>query len=166
MSAFQSSLSFFAFNIQSSLFGNLSCISFCCCTLCTDSVYSIDEIAIAENGTAIADLPRTLLHNFGGWYNGEEKVTTISGDVSLTAKWFDRADVTLNGETDIIDIVRLKKALADKSSDIICDIDRDNAVSATDATVLRKILLGIDVVTIGGNDIAAYTVTSGDSASF
>lgn len=132
----------------------------------TDSVYSIDEIAIAENGTAIADLPRTLLHNFGGWYNGEEKVTTISGDVSLTAKWFDRADVTLNGETDIIDIVRLKKALADKSSDIICDIDRDNAVSATDATVLRKILLGIDVVTIGGNDIAAYTVTSGDSASF
>lgn len=132
----------------------------------TDSTYSTDVTVLAENGSAINDLPRTLLHNFGGWYNGEEKATTVSGDVTLTAKWFDRADVTMNGSTDVVDIVRIKKALADESTDLIYDIDRDNNVLATDATVLRKTLLGVDVILIEGNDIATYTVEAGAQASF
>lgn len=132
----------------------------------TDSTYSTDATVLAENGTAIADLPRTLLHNFGGWYNGEEKVTTVSGDVTLTAKWFDKYDVTMNGVTDLKDIVRIKKALVDLKTDIVYDIDRDNAVSATDATALRKNLLGIKDVVLDETEVAGYTVVSGDQQSF
>ncbi len=131
-----------------------------------DSTTSTDKTAVAENGTAIDDLPRTLLHNFGGWYNGEEKVTTVSGDVTLTAKWFDKYDVTMNGVTDLKDIVRIKKALVDLKTDIVYDIDRDNAVSATDATALRKNLLGIKDVVLDETEVAGYTVVSGDQQSF
>lgn len=132
----------------------------------TDSTHSTDVTVLTEKGTAIADLPRTLLHNFGGWYNGEEKVTTVSGDVTLTAKWFDKYDVTMNGVTDLKDIVRIKKALADLKTDIVYDIDRDDAVSATDATSLRKNLLGIKDVVLDEEMIATYTVVSGDQKSF
>ena len=48
----------------------------------TDSVYSRDEIIVAEKGAAIADLQRTLLHNFGGWYADDVKVTTANEDVT------------------------------------------------------------------------------------
>lgn len=132
----------------------------------TDNTYSTDVTVLAENGTAIADLPRTLLHNFGGWYNGEEKATTVSGDATLTAKWFDKFDVTMNGVTDLKDIVRIKKALVNLKTDIVYDIDRDNAVSATDATALRKNLLGIKDVVLDETEAAGYTVVSGDQKSF
>lgn len=132
----------------------------------TDSVYSTDEVVLAVNGDAVEDLPRTLLHNFGGWYNGEEKASVISGEATLTAKWFGRGDVTLNDTTDVIDLIRIKKALADASSDILYDVDRDDTFAVSDIVTLRKILLGIDTATIGGSDIAAFSVTAGDDASF
>lgn len=132
----------------------------------TDNTYSTDEIVLSENGTSIADLPRTILHNFDGWYNGDEKASTVSGDVTLTAKWFDKHDVNKNGTTDLKDIVNIKKALVALSSDLLYDIDRDNAVSATDVTSLRKNMLGIESATINGNDISTYSVTTGDQASF
>ena len=131
-----------------------------------DATTSTNKIIVAENGAAVADLPRTLHYNFGGWYNGDEKVTAVSDDATLTAKWFDRADVTLNGTIDVIDIVRIKKALADENTDLIYDIDRDNNVLATDATVLRKTLLGVDTLLIAGNDISTYSVNAGAQASF
>ena len=114
---------------------------------------------ILKDGTALPSLPRTIFQNFGGWYNGEAKVTVVAGDATLTAKWFDKYDVTMNNAIDAVDIVRIKKALANNSTDLVYDIDRDNAVAATDITALRKNLLGD--LTIGGVDASAYTAVSG-----
>ena len=132
----------------------------------TDNVYSTSKVAVAEDGTAIADLPRTDAHNFGGWYNGEEKVTAVSGDTAVTAKWFNKFDVTLDNKTDLLDLVRIKKALADKSEDIVYDIDRDDEVAATDATSLKKNLLGIKDVVLDEEEVASFTVVTGDQKSF
>ena len=132
----------------------------------TDNVYSTSKVVVAENGTAIADLARTASHNFGGWYSGEEKVTAVSGDTAVTAKWFDKFDVTLDDKTDLLDLVRIKKALADKSEDIVYDIDRDDAVAATDATSLKKNLLGIKDVVLDEEEVANFTVVTGDQKSF
>ncbi|MBE6727172.1 MAG: hypothetical protein E7562_00825 [Ruminococcaceae bacterium] len=132
----------------------------------TDNTYSTDVTAIAESGSVIVGLPRTLLHNFGGWYNGEEKVTSVSADAALNAKWFDKFDVTMDDSTNVKDLVRIKKVIANNTDELLYDTDRDNAVAASDTIALRKNLLGIETVTINGNELATYTVSAGGNASF
>jgi len=132
----------------------------------TDDVYSTSKVVVAENGTAIADLARTDSHNFDGWYSGEEKVTAVSGDTAITAKWFSKFDLTKDNATNLLDLIRIKKALADNSSDIFYDIDRDDKVDATDATSLKKNILGIKDVILDEEEAAGFTVVSGDQKSF
>ena len=38
---------------------------------------------------------------FLGWYNGDEKVTAITSNVSLTAKWFEMVDGIFGYEVDV-----------------------------------------------------------------
>ena len=131
-----------------------------------DNVYSTSKVAVAEDGSAIADLPRTAAHNFGGWFDAEDnKVVAVSGDTAVSAKWFDKFDVTMDNKIDLLDLVRIKKALADKSEDLVYDIDRDDVVAATDTTSLKKNLLGIKDAPVE-EVIAEYTVVTGDQKSF
>ena len=117
-----------------------------------------------NNGDAVPTLPRTSTHNFGGWYNGEEKVETITSDVVLTAKWFEKFDVNMDDATNLKDIVSIKKALISTEPSIVYDIDRDDNVAATDATVLRKKLLGVAMV--GDLAISDFAVVSGAYESY
>ncbi len=127
----------------------------------TDSVYSRDEIIVAEKGATIADLQRTLLHNFGGWYSDDVKVTTVDADVTLTAKWFGKADVNMDGIVNIDDLTVIKEAIADAKTDAVYDVDRNSAVNDADVNLIRKNILGIQSVTIAGNNIRAYKLEKG-----
>lgn len=127
----------------------------------TDAVYSRDEIIVAEKGTAIADLQRTLLHNFGGWYDGDVKVTTANEDVVLTAKWFSKADVNMDGIVNADDLTAIKEAVAAVKTDAVYDVDRNSVVDDEDANLIRKNILGIQSVTIAGNNIRAYKLEKG-----
>ncbi len=127
----------------------------------TDSEYSRDEIIVAEKGAAIADLQRTLLHNFGGWYADDVKVTTANEDITLTAKWFGKADVNMDGSVNTADLTAIKEAIAAAKTDAVYDVDRNSAVNDDDANLIRKNILGIQAVTIAGNNIRAYKLEKG-----
>ncbi len=126
-----------------------------------DSVYSRDEIVVTEKGTAIPELQRTLLHNFGGWFNGDVKATTADEDMTITAKWFDKADVNMDGAVDTDDLTFIKQAVAALNADAAYDLDRNSVVDAADVSLLRKNILGIQAVTIGGNNVRSYALEKG-----
>ncbi len=127
----------------------------------TDSVYSRDEIIVAEKGAAIADLQRTLLHNFGGWYADDVKVTTANKDVTLTAKWFEKSDVNMDGIVNTDDLNAIKEAIATSKTDAVYDVDRNSIIEEADVNLIRKNILGIQSVTIAGNNIRAYKLEKG-----
>lgn len=66
---------------------------------------------------------------------------------TATAKY---GDINRDGEINILDLVALKKALAnneDYSVNPLLDCNRDKAVDAKDLTKLKKYLLGADSIT-------------------
>lgn len=133
----------------------------------TDNTYSTDKTVIAENGSVVTATTRTFMHNFGGWFNADgERVTTVSGDIALTAKWFSKFDVNKDEKTNVKDLVRIKKSIADETTDLLFDIDRDDAVSANDTLALRKDILGIQPGAINSDNVATYAVTAGAQQSF
>lgn len=133
----------------------------------TDSTYSTDKTVIAENGSVVTATTRTFMHNFGGWFNADgERVTTVSGDIALTAKWFSKFDVNKDEKTNVKDLVRIKKSIADETTDLLFDIDRDDVIGANDTLALRNDILGIQPGAINSDNVATYAVTSGAQQSF
>lgn len=121
-----------------------------------DSAYSIDKMVVSEKGAALVELPRTLSDNFGGWYNGDKKVTIANNGDVLRAKWFNKADVNMDGVVNNNDLLAIKLAVTENMTDVVYDVDRDNKVTSADVTFLRKILLNVPAVLIGGNNILSY----------
>ena len=132
---------------------------------CVDGDNSITDFVKKDTALTVK-LPNTLGYNFGGWYNGEEKVTTISEDVTLTAKWHERFDANMDALTDVCDLVHIKKTCVGLNSDSLCDVDRDKVISDTDLVAVRKKLLDVEYVTIGGTDISNYGLEKGALTSF
>ncbi|MBO5020572.1 MAG: family 16 glycosylhydrolase, partial [Clostridia bacterium] len=116
----------------------------------------------ARKGSAVTtELSDTVGYNFGGWYNGDTKVTTISTDVVLQAKWLERFDANSDTEIDVRDLVYI-----DEENDNRCDIDRDNSVGETDIIAVIKKVLGVRYVPVNNVDISEYTLQKGAMDSF
>ncbi len=106
-----------------------------------DEVYGTDVAEFVQNGTALENPERTDTLNFAGWYDQEgTKVTSISGNATITAKWCSKYDLNRDESIDVIDLVRLKKNVND--TNVYYDINRDDLVNAADLVSLRRYLLG------------------------
>ena len=111
-----------------------------------------------KTGDELPVLPRKPLYNFGGWYANDSKVTSVTANADLTAKWFERYDLNMDEAVNILDIIALKKALAGEAG-LLYDIDRDGVANAADTTGMIKNLLGVS--TIAGTDISGFGIVAG-----
>ncbi len=123
-----------------------------------------DTEFLKNGSTLTAELDDTIGHNFGGWYSGEDKVTTVMGDVTAEAKWFDKMDVNMDASIDICDLVIT--SLGDQADGLNRDVNRDNAVSDDDLLAIRMKLLRIAYVTVNGAEISDYRLETRADASF
>lgn len=106
-----------------------------------DEVYGTDFAEFVENETVLELPERTETLNFAGWYNQDgTKITKISDNATLTAKWCSKYDLNRDESINVIDLVRLKKNVTD--TNIYYDINRDDLVNAADLVALRRQLLG------------------------
>lgn len=129
-------------------------------------IYNSENAVFAVNGSVLPTLPQNPAANFGGWYNGDTKVVTVSGDAELTAKWYDKTDLNMDNKTDVIDLIKIKKALASSSDDLFFDVLRNGKVGAGDITAVKKYLLGNEVIAVNGEDLSSYKVRQGNMQSF
>ena len=69
---------------------------------------------------------------------------TVDDNMALTARWYMVGDVTGNKTVDIRDLVRLKRYLADQSTDIHqkgTDLTKDSKIDKNDLAALKKMLV-------------------------
>ncbi len=94
-------------------------------------------------GGAPKTMDNTAEHNFGGWYKDAAKVEAVTEDVTLTAKWYAKADVNMDDDKDIRDLVFLNDGLADGKSDAVLDYNFNETVDVQELNALRVYLLGL-----------------------
>lgn len=111
------------------------------------------ERTYGENVDYKEIVPERAGYSFMGFYSDAEYAnkielnSTIDRKATVYTKWSDFADITADGNVDLIDLVRIKKMASnveDKSSAADLDFDGTNA-SGSDITVLRKKLIGSSV---------------------
>lgn len=118
-------------------------------------------VQLMKPGALLPVYEQTSLKNFSGWYAGNEKVTTVSGDMDVTEKWFDRFDVTMDDEFNVCDLFNVRSNIEGNSK--IYDVNRDATIDSGDVHSARRSLLSN--FTIGDIDISSYTVVQGGNTS-
>lgn len=131
-----------------------------------DTVYNRNDIIVAEKGAAIPNLQNTLIHNFGGWYSSDEKITTVNKDVSVTSKWFGKADVNMDDAVNTDDLNCIKDAIKSGKTDSVYDVDRNSVIDNKDVNFIRKSILGIQAVTIADHNVRAYELENSGISFF
>lgn len=102
------------------------------------------SVEFFKNGATLPVLEHKEDANFGAWLNAEgEKVEIVSGDVTLTAKYFELYDVNFDDETNLKDLVNIKKAAANiYENNGKYDTNRDGKLAgAEDLSLFRTFLL-------------------------
>lgn len=138
---------------------------------CKNIYYNSDKLTVSTetnggeyNGAALTkfDLgisPISVLGLSDKWmHNGTTPILKIVGDDAYVT-----GDATGDGKQDILDLIRLKKYMANTAEEILLiavDLKRDQKIDANDMIYLRKALLGIN------NAITLDLSTAQDSVKY
>ena len=107
------------------------------------AIDGIGEVAATDESTGLIDAAYSAYETLSHYekknvVNSAALTAAVSSYKSLTGG----ADVSLNGSTDLLDLIVLKKVTAGtKDKNFMCDLNGDGSVTAADLAACRKVLL-------------------------
>lgn len=107
------------------------------------AIDGIGEVAATDESTGLIDAAYSAYETLSRYekknvVNSAALTAAVSSYKSLTGG----ADVSLNGSTDLLDLIALKKVTAGtKDKNFMCDLNGDGSVTAADLAACRKVLL-------------------------
>lgn len=107
------------------------------------AIDGIGEVAATDESTGLIDAAYSAYESLTRYekknvVNSAALTAAVSSYKSLTGG----ADVSLNGSTDLLDLIALKKVTAGtKDKNFMCDLNGDGSVTAADLAACRKVLL-------------------------
>ena len=107
------------------------------------AIDGIGEVAATDESTGLIDAAYSAYETLSRYekknvVNSAALTAAVSSYKSLTGG----ADVSLNGSTDLLDLIALKKVTAGtKDKNFMCDLNGDGSVTAADLAACRKVLM-------------------------
>ena len=107
------------------------------------AIDGIGEVAATDESTGLIDAAYSAYETLSHYekknvVNSAALTAAVSSYKSLTGG----ADVSLNGSTDLLDLIVLKKVTAGtKDKNFMCDLNGDGSVTSQDLTILKKLLI-------------------------
>lgn len=107
------------------------------------AVTAINNVTFNDKGIADETLRQAAITAYGRLFSEAERYY-LCEKTSWFEIYYDYCDVNIDGNVNILDLVRLKKITSNLADATVkSDINRDESHNGSDLTLLRKYLLGV-----------------------